>query len=43
MKGTRKIGYYKDLSCNKNLSKFDEKIWDIYIKSWILITLNYLV
>ena len=32
MKGTRKIGYYKDLSCNKNLSKFDEKIWDIYIK-----------
>lgn len=32
MKGTRKIGYYKDFSCNKNLSKFDEKIWDIYIK-----------
>ena len=32
MKGTRKIGYYKDLSCNKNLSKFDEKVWDIYIK-----------
>lgn len=31
MKGIRKIGYYKDLSCNKISSKFDEKVWDIYI------------
>ena len=31
MKGIRKIGYCKDLSCNKISSKFDEKVWDIYI------------
>ena len=36
MKGTRKIGRYKDLEVNdENKDNFDEKEWNIYIKNLV--------